>query len=103
MDVMGAWRLTCHAPKRSPMRIRFIKAADTHALRHRVLHPDQPMEEVDFPNDRNPDSFHLGVSIGNHLVCVASFYNERNAQLLGWKQYRLRGMATHPDMRGQGA
>lgn len=84
------------------MRIRFIKASDTHALRHRVLRPHQPIEEVDFPNDRNPDSFHLGAFIGEHLIGVASFYRERSEQLLGWKQYRLRGMATHPDFQGQG-
>lgn len=84
------------------MRIRFIKAVDTHALRHRVLRPHQPMDEVDFPNDRNPDSFHLGAYIGGHLIGVASFYPEKHEAVKGWKQFRLRGMASHPDMQGQG-
>ncbi|MFT3885135.1 MAG: GNAT family N-acetyltransferase [Flavobacteriales bacterium] len=84
------------------MRIRYIKASDTHDLRHRVLRPYQPIEEVDFPNDRNPDSFHLGAFIGGHLIGVASFYLERNENLKGWKQYRLRGMAAHPELQGQG-
>lgn len=84
------------------MRIRFIKAVDTHPLRHRVLRPHQPMDEVDFPNDRMADSFHLGAYIGGHLIGVASFYPEKQETVLGWKQYRLRGMASHPDLRGQG-
>jgi len=85
------------------MRIKFIKAADTWSLRHRVLRPHQTMEDCDYPNDRNPDSFHLGVFIGEHLIGIGSFYGEKHPDLKGWKQYRLRGMATHPDFRGQGA
>jgi GNAT superfamily N-acetyltransferase len=84
------------------MRIRFVKAKDTHPLRHKVLRPHQPVDEVDFVNDRNPDSFHLGAFIGEHLIGVASFYAERSDQVKGWKQYRLRGMASHPDFQGQG-
>ncbi|MBK9761566.1 MAG: GNAT family N-acetyltransferase [Flavobacteriales bacterium] len=85
------------------MRIKFIKASDTWSLRHRVLRPHQTIEDCDYPNDRNPDSFHLGVFIGEHLICIGSFFGEKNESLKGWKQYRLRGMATHPDFRGQGA
>ena len=85
------------------MRIRFIKAQDTWSLRHRVLRPHQTIEDCDYPNDRNPESFHLGVFIGEHLIGIGSFYAEKNDALKGWKQYRLRGMATHPDFRAQGA
>ena len=85
------------------MRIKFIKAADTWSLRHRVLRPHQTIEDCDYPNDRNVDSFHLGVFIGEHLIGIGSFYAEKNDSLKGWKQYRLRGMATDPGFRGQGA
>ena len=85
------------------MRIRFIKAQDTWSLRHRVLRPHQTIEDCDYPNDRNPESFHLGVFIGEHLIGIGSFYAEKNDALKGWKQYRLRGMAIHPDFRAQGA
>lgn len=84
------------------MRIRFIKAHETWSLRHRVLRPHQTLEDCDYPNDRNPDSFHLGVSLGEHLIGIGSFYAERNDALKGWKQYRLRGMAIHPEFQGQG-
>lgn len=84
------------------MRIRFIKASETHALRQQVLRPHQQREEMEWPKDRAEDSFHLGLSLGGHLISVASFIRERNELLLGWKQYRLRGMATHPEFQGQG-
>lgn len=85
------------------MRIRFIKAADTHNLRQRVLRPFQPVSEMEWYGDQADTTFHLGAGIGDHLVSVASFMAERNEVLLGWRQYRLRGMATHPDFRGIGA
>jgi GNAT superfamily N-acetyltransferase len=85
------------------MRVRFIKASDTHALRLLVLRPGGTLDDVDFANDRLAGGFHLGVHIGEHRIAVASFYPEAHKELMGWKQYRLRGMATHPDLMGQGA
>lgn len=85
------------------MRIRFINASETHALRHAVLRPRQQLDEMEWPQDRAEDSFHLGLSIGSHLIAVVSFIRERNELLRGWKQFRLRGMATHPEFQGQGA
>ncbi len=85
------------------MRIKFIKATDTHTLRHLVLRPHETLADCDYPNDRNPESFHLGVFLGEHLIGVGSFYAEKHEGLKGWKQYRLRGMAVHPDLQGQGA
>lgn len=84
------------------MRIRFIKAVDTHPLRHLVLRPDLPLEECALPNDRDPKSFHLGAYSGQDLIGIGSFFAERHPELKGWKQFRLRGMVTHPDRRGQG-
>lgn len=84
------------------MRIRFIKASETHALRQQVLRPRQPIEEMEWPQDHAVDSFHLGMCIGGHLIAVVSFIRERNEPLRGWKQYRLRGMATRPGFQGQG-
>jgi GNAT superfamily N-acetyltransferase len=84
------------------MRIQFIKAMETWPLRHKVLRPHGTLEDCDFPNDRNPESFHLAAFEGERIVCVASFYREDSPGSKGWKQYRLRGMATDPELRGQG-
>ncbi len=85
------------------MRIRFIRTADTYPLRLKVLRPGGVEEDCHWANDRLEGGFHLGVHIGEHRISIASFYPERNHDLLGWKQYRLRGMATHPDFQRQGA
>jgi len=84
------------------MRIRFIKASETHELRHRVLRPHQTIEDCDYPHDNDPDTFHLGVFLDEQLIGIGTFMKEKNDALLGWKQYRLRGMATQADFRGQG-
>lgn len=84
------------------MRIAFIKAKDTWPLRHSVLRSHQSIEDCDYPNDRNPDSFHLGAYEGKQLVGVGSFYKERQPTVLGHFQWRLRGMAVLPDFRGKG-
>ena len=81
------------------MRIQFIKAKDTWPIRHLVLRPHQALEDCDYPNDRNPDSFHLGAYEGDQLIGIGSFYKEKHEALNGWIQWRLRGMATHPDFR----
>ena len=60
------------------------------------------LEDCDYPNDRNPDSFHLGAFESNQLISIASFYGERNERIVAWKQYRLRGMATLPQYQGKG-
>lgn len=85
------------------MRVQFIKAVDTYPLRLKVLRPGGIEDDVHFANDRLEGAFHLGVQIGGHRIAVGSFYPEPHPTLNGWKQYRLRGMATHPDFQGQGS
>ncbi|MFZ1688729.1 MAG: GNAT family N-acetyltransferase [Flavobacteriales bacterium] len=84
------------------MRIAFIKANECWPLRHKVLRPHQSIEDCDYPNDRNPDSFHLGAFEGGRLVGIGSFYREKQETLVGHIQWRLRGMAIDPDFRGTG-
>lgn len=61
------------------------------------------MEDCHWANDRLPGSFHLAALIGEHRISIGSFYPEKHPALGAWKQFRLRGMATHPDLQGQGA
>jgi GNAT superfamily N-acetyltransferase len=85
------------------MRVRYIKAAETYPLRQQLLRPLQPIDEMDWYGDNADTSFHVGAEEGEELICVASFMLERCEQVLGWRQYRLRGMATQPDQQGSGA
>jgi GNAT superfamily N-acetyltransferase len=84
------------------MRIRFIRSRQTHRMRFLVLHAHQMLEDCDYPNDVNPESFHLGAYLQEQELAVASFYKEKHAALRGWKQYRSRGLAVHPHHRRQG-
>ncbi len=85
------------------MLVKFIKAADTYPLRLKVLRPGGVEEDCHFANDRLEGAFHHGVHVGDERISVASFYPEKQHTLNGWKQYRLRGMATEPEHQGKGA
>lgn len=99
---MGAFPDNLHAPTAEAMRIRFIKPPETHLLRQLVLRPGQPLDEMEWPQDEAADSFHLAMEDQGMILAVASFQKERHERLLGWKQFRIRGMATHPDHQGKG-
>ena len=81
--------------------IRAVSAEEIRPLRHRVLRPAQALEETVYPGDDLVDTVHLGAFDGDRLVGIASLYREDRAggPPGGW---RLRGMATEPDVRGSG-
>lgn len=85
------------------MRVRFIRTEDTYPLRLLVLRPGGVIEDTHFANDRLEGCFHLGVLVNEEIISVGSFYPEKHKDLKGWKQLRLRGMATHPDHQSKGA
>lgn len=86
--------------------VRPIPPEDTWSLRHRVLRPHQTLADCDYPGDRHPANFHLGVldttPSPHAVVCIGTFHAEQNPDLPGAHHYRLRGMATEPHLRGQG-
>jgi predicted GNAT family N-acyltransferase len=84
------------------MDVRQIDSKDTLELRSIVLREGRPLEECHFENDDKDQTFHLGAFIDEKLVSVASFYLEKHPELPGDYHYRLRGMATAQDFRGQG-
>jgi hypothetical protein len=83
------------------MRVRYIKAAETYPLRQQLLRPLQPIDEMDWYGDNADTSFHVGAEEGEELICVASFMLERCEQVLGWRQYRLRGHGHAAGSAGQ--
>lgn len=87
------------------MTISPISATDCIALRHSVLRPHQTEADCIYPGDDIDSSYHFGAFLGDELVCIASVFKQeetRFERFTGSRQYRLRGMATHPDHRGQG-
>jgi ribosomal protein S18 acetylase RimI-like enzyme len=79
--------------------IRRVTAEDIRPLRHSVLRPGQAFLETRYPGD--DAGLHFGAFDGDRLVGIASLYEEGRADgpAGGW---RLRGMATDPDVRGAG-
>ncbi|TCP29723.1 acetyltransferase (GNAT) family protein [Scopulibacillus darangshiensis] len=85
------------------MEIKYIKPKDTYKLRHKILRPNQTIEDCKFEGDMDEHSFHLGAYFNGQLISIASFYREKNPTLNGAMQYRLRGMATDGEYRKQKA
>lgn len=79
--------------------IRRVTAEEIRPLRHSVLRPEQAFLETRYPGD--DAGVHFGAFDGDRLIGVASLYEEDRVDgpTGGW---RLRGMATDPDVRGAG-
>ncbi len=85
------------------MDIHRITPEETYALRLMVLRPGGSIKDVQWPHDNDENAFHLGARNGAGLIGIGTFYQERHKGIKGTRQYRLRGMATHPEHRGRGA
>ncbi|MFN2608852.1 MAG: GNAT family N-acetyltransferase [Acidimicrobiales bacterium] len=84
------------------MEVTSVTSEETRPLRHLVLRSTQPVESTVYPGDDDPATRHFGAFDGGRLAGVASLYREARpgGPSPGW---RLRGMATAPDARRQGA
>jgi len=68
-------------------------------LRHAVLRAGLPREEAIFECDTLEGAFHVAAVLGERVVGCATFHPDL------WQQkpaFKLRGMATSPDVRRQG-
>lgn len=83
----------------SPLTFRLASPDEVVDLRHAVLRQGLPRSEAIFPRDEAPTSRHYGVFQGNRALCCATLHlNEWE----GEPAWQLRGMATAPEVRGQG-
>lgn len=85
------------------MEIRRITAAAARDVRHPVLRAGLPFETAILPHDDDPETLHLGAYEDGRLVGVATYFPEMYPDRPGLAAWRLRGMATLPEMRGRGA
>ena len=84
------------------MEIQRITPEQTHQLRQKVLRPHQVVEEMVYPLDQEPGSFHLGVLREGVVLGIISVYPESTEGHLNSGSWRIRGMAVEPDLQGQG-
>jgi predicted GNAT family N-acyltransferase len=89
----------------SVFSVRQISAMETQPLRHRVLWPHKPdVASCTIDIDQRADAIHLGAyDLADVLVGVCSLFEMATPKLEGCKQFRLRAMATAPEVRGSGA
>ena len=79
-----------------------VTAADVRPLRERVLRPGQSPEQLTYPGDDDPLSLHVAATRAGVVLAVASIMPEGlpGDPLPG--DWRIRGMASTPDVRGRG-
>lgn len=80
-----------------------VPAAAVRPLRQTVLRPGQPADSCVYPGDNDPRTVHFAAYLDGQLVGIASLYAEGRPEGApaepGW---RLRGMASAPEVRGVG-
>ena len=89
----------------SLLSINEIAAVETHPLRHAILRSQQTRADCVFPGDDGVGTFHLGGFLDGRLIVIASVMKEREQRFqkfASMNQFRLRGMATALDKRGNG-
>ncbi len=83
-----------------PIEIREISAEQTRPIRQAVLRPHQAASELVYPGDDDADSFHLGAMRGDEVLAILSMYHQPTPD--GTPGWRIRGMASVPEVRGGG-
>jgi predicted GNAT family N-acyltransferase len=83
--------------------IRTVDLRTIRQMRHDLLRPHQEPWEIVFDGDDDTDTLHVGAFDGDVLVGVASVMREAPPFAEDDdRAWRLRGMATVPEVRGQG-
>ena len=84
--------------------IRAISAAQTRPLRQSVLRPHQAANELVYPGDDAEQSIHLGWFDENNTEpgAVLSAFPQFGEPPIADCDWRLRGMAVSPVLRGRG-
>jgi GNAT superfamily N-acetyltransferase len=79
-----------------------LTAAQTHPLRLEVLRRGTPSRAVEFAEDDEPTTVHLGVELDGEIVGVSTWIENVHPDLPERPGVQLRGMATAPHLRGRG-
>lgn len=82
--------------------IRPIDVRAARQVRHTVLRPHQEPWQIAFEGDDALDTLHVGAFVEGDLVGVATVMREPLPGEDDADAWRLRGMATLPEVRGQG-
>jgi ribosomal protein S18 acetylase RimI-like enzyme len=84
------------------MQLVAVSADVVRPLRQEILRPGDTGEKLVFPGDENPETLHAAVSIEHRVVAVATVMSDPHPQDPQPGDWRLRGMATSPELRNRG-
>jgi len=84
------------------MKARPVAPEGVRALRAAILRPGHEPEASIFEGDEDPDTLHVAILDDGEAVSVASVMREKHPLHGGPHDWRVRGMATAPELRGQG-
>ena len=84
------------------IEIRAVGAPAVRGLRREVLRPGQSDEQLRYPGDDDAASLHLAGFTQERIVAVASVMREGMPGEERPGDWRIRGMASAPDVRGHG-
>ncbi len=87
------------------IKIQIINILEIRKLRALILRPDQTPETMAFVGDYAPDTLHLGAFNQRKLVGIVTIIHQAPPNFTGISPdqiWLLRGMATLPEVRGQG-
>ena len=84
------------------MHVQVAGAEEVRPLRRAVLRPHQRPEDLVYPGDDARDTGHFVVRSGGAVVGVATVSREPHPRSPQAGDWRVRGMATDPAMRGAG-
>jgi ribosomal protein S18 acetylase RimI-like enzyme len=85
-----------------PFVVRRVTAAETRPLRQRILRPHQRVEQLVFAHDDDVETLHAAAFVGEVIVGTATIHPEPMPGDPSRRAWRLRGMATAPEVRRQG-
>lgn len=86
----------------SAFECRKITTEETIPLRSKVLRPFHPVDASRYPKD--PEAVHFGAFQAGALVSTVTAHPEPHPLFPEYpRAWRIRGMATEPDLQGKGA
>jgi predicted GNAT family N-acyltransferase len=88
------------------IEIKRIHAADTYALRHAILRPNQTLADCAYPCDHEPECCHIGAFEHGQLIGVGTIFPHAAPPQVPTAQgrvWQIRGMAVSEAVRGTGA
>lgn len=85
------------------MRIEKVRADRVYPLRLEVLRPGGALTDCIFEGDDDPRTVHFAALDKEGVIRgIVSFYRAFHPAVAGRCPVQLRGMATHPSVRGKG-